>query len=427
MLMGHRRKSGFTGPSIRRLRDERNWTQPDLVEAIRRAAAELGQHQPGVTVQMISRWENGKITVSADYQLLLEHAFARTMDLNDDSWEDMLNRRRFLTGTTSVGVALLGASLGLEPWQRLSATLQHRARTDQATVDNLETVTTTFSQLFQTVAPIALIAPVRSHLDSLTRLLTDGSLSEGLRRQLASLASESSILLGWITQDQGDEGVAQEFYLSALDAAAEAHDPAIGAYAIASASTLKAFRSSPSQSIHLLTDATVKGSSVRDASPSTRAWIYSLQAEAHVRDGDAADAFAALDAAQDVLDRPDSDEDRRPRSQFFDQARLVGERGVTAVRLHMPDVAEEPLAASIDGLASDPKTESRMLTHLARARLQQREVEEACRLAIRSLDVAQDTGSTIGIKDLHDFRQDLTPWRDVDAVHELDERLAVQL
>ena len=425
--MANRPNKGLDGPSIRRLREERNWTQKELVQALRDAADELGQHAPGVTIQMISRWENGKRGLSRDNARLVEHAFARTLDHDDEAWEDRLNRRRFLAGTTTAGVALLGSALGIEPWQRLSSTLQRRTHTDRTTVENMETVTTTFSQLFLTVSPVALAGPVRSHLDTLTRLLADGSLPMTLRRQLASMAGETSILLGWITQDQGDQGVAQEFYLSALDAAAEAGDPAMGAYAIASASTLPAFRSSPSQSIHLLTDAEVKGCSINAATPSTKAWVHSLLAEAHVRDGNATAALKALDDAQTILDRTDPEDEPRPRSVFFDNARLVGERGVTAVRLRMPDQADQPLQAALDGLDGDPKTESRLLTHMARARLDQNELEEACRLAVRSLDIAQQSGSSIGVADIHDFRRDLTPWKETDSVRQLDERLAIPI
>ena len=204
-------------------------------------------------------------------------------------------------------------------------------------------------------------------------------------------------------------------------------DPALGAYAIASASTLPAFRSSPSQSVHLLTEAEVKGSRVLDATPSTRAWAYSLVAEAHVRDGNGAEAMTALDTAEEILSNGEPEDEPRPRAVFFDEARLVGERGVTSARLHMPDQAEDPLLRAIDGLNDDPKTESRMLTNLARVRLDQNEPDEAIRLAVESLEVAQRTGSEIGAGDIRALRRDLNPWRDLDGVHDLDELLAVQL
>lgn len=207
---------------------------------------------------------------------------------------------------------------------------------------------------------------------------------------------------------------------------AEANDPAIGAYAIASASTLEAFRSSPAQSIHLLTDATVKGTSVRNATPSTRAWAHSLIAEAHTRDGNAAGALTALDTAHDILDRT-ADYEPRPRASFFDRARLAGERGVTGVRLGLPDQAEPALSEAIATLNDDPKTESRILTNLARVHLQRHEIEQACATVIDSLEVARRTGSKTGIRDIRDFRHQLQPWNNLNAVQQLDDRLAVDM
>ena len=418
--------NALAGATIRRFREDRGWSQPRLVQELCATATALGHHTPGVTVQMISKWENDKVGLSAFYAELVDATFARTMDVDPEPGRYDMDRRRFLTGASTVGAVAYASTFGLEPWQRLSSSLQRRTRVDLTVVDNLETMTTTLSRLFLTVAPVALVGPSRSHLDTLTQLLNDGSIPARLRRRLASLAGESSILMAWLMQDQGDDAIAQEFYLTALDAADEAGDPGIGAYAIASASTLEAFRSSPSQSIHLLTDATVKGSAVRAATPSTRAWAYSLVAEAYTRDGNTAEAFRALDIAQDILSS-EHDDDPRPRSPFFDSARLAGERGVTGVRLHRPDDAEPALLEALAGLEKDPKSESRILTHLARVQLQRSEVEQACATVMRSLEVARRTGSSTGVRDIHDFRRGLTRWKDIDAVRQLDDHLAVKI
>ena len=171
----------------------------------------------------------------------------------------------------------------------------------------------------------------------------------------------------------------------------------------------------------------MKGCSVDAATPSTRAWIWTLVAEAHTRGGSAAGALDALDQAREVLDGVHIEEEPRPRVIFFDEARLIGERGVTAVRLNLPNEAEPALQQALGTLDNDTKTESRILTHLARARLQQREVDEACQLAIRSLEVAQQTGSAMGITDIHDFRLNLNEWNGTDAVRQLDDKLATPI
>lgn len=90
--------------------------------------------------------------------------------------------------------------------------------------------------------------------------------------------------------------------------------------------------SSPEDSIHLPTDATIHGFSVDDAEPHTRAWIFSLEAEAYTRAGNESGAFEAIDKAQAVLDRAGT-QHADSHSVFFDENRLLGERGVTAVRL----------------------------------------------------------------------------------------------
>ncbi len=135
----------------------------------------------------------------------------------------------------------------------------------------------------------------------------------------------------------------------------------------------------------------------------------------------------ALDTAEQILDRGDPENEPRPRAIFFDKARLVGERGVTATRLQLADEAEPALRSAIGQLNDDPKTESRMLTQLGRVRIDQDEPAEALRLALESLDVARRTGSEIGVGDIRDLRHDLSTWRDLNGIAELDDRLTVQL
>lgn len=171
-----------------------------------------------------------------------------------------------------------------------------------------------------------------------------------------------------------------------LDASVEAIDNPLGAYAIASASTLPAFRSSPSQTLHLLTEANIKGLSVDDASPTTRAWIHSLEAEAHARGGDEGAALQALDAAELVLAELGDEEEPRPRVPFFDDARLLGERGVTLVRLDMPHESMDYLDEAMRLTESDQKIQSMLLTSLALAHVRRGEIDQACAMALRSLE-----------------------------------------
>jgi transcriptional regulator with XRE-family HTH domain len=411
------------GALIRLERARRGWSQDRLLRELRRTARQLGLDDIGATIPMISRWENGKRAPGERYQQLLDRTFATSLDLADDSWEHEMQRRAFLTNAAVAGLALLGAPAGSEPWQRLSSALRRPSRTDNRTVDDLEAVTVSFQELYQRVSPYAVVAPARSHLTTLTRLLEDGRQPDHIRRRLASLAGETAILMGWLTSDEGEHAAALSYYQTAMDAAQEANDPALGAYAIGSASTLPAFRASPEHTLYLLTEST-HGFRASEASASTRAWIGSLAAEAHAKAGDEAEAFRSLDRAATALALVVEDE-IRPRVRFFDEARLAGERGVIAVRLGAADEGRQILDEAIRELQPGMKIQSRLLTSLARAHLRQGNVEHACQIGHDSLAVALASETEPSLQDLQQLRTEMRPWDHTAAVREFDAALTV--
>jgi len=244
---------------------------------------------------------------------------------------------------------------------------------------------------------------------------------------LTSLAAEMSILMGWLSKEEGDYFTAQQSFTAGLTAAVEAEDHDLGAYAVASASTLPAFRSSPQQSLALLDSESVRGARLDRARPSTKLWISVLQAEVHTRVGSEPEAFGALDQADDYLAQVDPGGGPRPLLGHFDEASLMGERGITAVRLQQPADAEPSLDHALANMADYPKTQSRLLTNAARGHLQQGRIDQACSAALRSLDVALHTGSGVGVADVRELRVDFQPYASTDAARELDEALAIQL
>ncbi len=131
--------------------------------------------------------------------------------------------------------------------------------------------------------------------------------------------------------------------------------------------------------------------------------------------------------ADDNLTQVDPDDGPRPLLGHFNEASLMGERGITAVQLHQPADAEPALDHALANMADYPKTQSRLLTNAARGHLQQGRFDQACSAALRSLDVALQTGSGVGVADVRELRVDFQPYASTDAVRELDEALAVQL
>lgn len=321
----------------------------------------------------------------------------------------MLRRDFLLQSAATAGLILAGplltpsAAAG-DSLSALASALRGRTRPDLGLARSLEQVTTQLSAMFGTTPAIGLEPLVRGHLATLTDLLRDSGATADVRGVLASSAAETLVLAGWLSQDGGDDMAADAAYRLALEAAEACDDKPIAAYAIASASTLGHWRSSPAESIDLLTSGTVRGFTANDATPTTKAWIGSLLAEAHTRGGDEVAAMTALDVAVKALDK--ADDGPRPRAQFFDRARLIGERGVIAQRLAMAD-ARTYLQQALAGLEGHSKTRSRYLTAQARALTNEGDLDEAVNVAVLSLHLASSSGSQVGVDDIRRFRSEL--------------------
>jgi tetratricopeptide (TPR) repeat protein len=164
-----------------------------------------------------------------------------------------------------------------------------------------------------------------------------------------------------------------------------------------------------------------------DANPSTRAWLITLEAEAHALAGNERAALIALDAADTAMaSAAEEDNSRRPRAAFFSPARLIGERGVALARLQRPQAAQHVLESALASL--DPeviKTRPRLMAALATAHVRQGNIDEACRLGSEALDLAARQQVAPNLQDVRRLRMELEPWRKTRAVRELDDQLAL--
>jgi hypothetical protein len=61
---------------------------------------------------------------------------------------------------------------------------------------------------------------------------------------------------------------------------------------------------------------------------------------------------------------------------------------------------------------------------LATAHAHEGNIDEACRIGVDALALADRQQVTINLQDVRRLRLDLEPWRDTQAVRELDEQLA---
>jgi hypothetical protein len=69
------------------------------------------------------------------------------------------------------------------------------------------------------------------------------------------------------------------------------------------------------------------------------------------------------------------------------------------------------------------KTRPRLLSALATGHVREGNVDEACRIGADALALADRQQVATNLQDVRRLRLDLEPWRDMQAVRELDERL----
>jgi transcriptional regulator with XRE-family HTH domain len=417
-----------------RLRHHRllhGWTLDGVAQRLDALAPTVGRKHLGVNGTMVGRWERGERQPRGIYRGLLAILYDTTTEAlglyqpaaSERVLEEM-QRRAFLQHLGKMtGVAV--ASTAVAPAERLAAALRQPSRLDREIITELEHVTITLEGLESQVSPKALLGPVTGHLDAVTTLL-QGSTRPSLRRQLCSIAGETAGLAGWLTWDLEDRKAAGAYFRTGIEAAGEADDRALGAYLVGSSCVQPAYRERPQARLRRLEGHT-HGFARADATPSTQAWLVTLEAEAHALAGDERATLRALDEAEAIMSRSaDEATTRRPRVAFFNRAYLDGERGVALARLDKPQAAQDVLAAALASLDPEAmKTRPRLLTALATAHVRQGDIEEACQLGTDALALATQQEVAPNLQDVRKLRLELEPWRDSRPVRSLDERLAL--
>jgi len=419
------------------------WSQEDVAAGLHRLAASLGEPELGVDATMVSRWERGTRRPRPRYVRLLCRLFelpaeqlgvvdedaldpvtARSQDaLEDDDVQrrDFIHRLAALLGTAGVPVPAFD-QMGAEPWERLARALRQPGQVGDETVDHLEGVTITLQRLGPArVSSRAMLGPVTNHLNAIT-LLLQGSLPPSRRARLCSLAAETAGIAGWLRWNVDDAAGAAWYFGTALDAAREGGDRALEAYLAGSAACQPPDRETPRRRLDLLRDVAWS-----DATPATRAWLAAKEADAHALLGDAGGCLRALDRAERALDEaPRADVAPRPRTDAIDRTWLEGERGASLAKLGRTAEARQILQAVLDRLGEEKERDRLWLgTALASTYAQDREPEEACRVAGSVLERAAEMGLDPVMRLVEALYQQLGAHGPRRAVGELGELLRV--
>jgi tetratricopeptide (TPR) repeat protein len=314
-----------------------------------------------------------------------------------------------------------------EPWERLTYALRHPGRVDRQTIQHLEDITVALERLEPVSSSTGLIGPVNGQLDTIASLL-QGSLSPSIRQQLCSIAGETAGLAGWLRWIVDDTAGSDGYFRVGLEAAQEADDRALGAYLMGRAACQPFYREEPSVRLERLAGRSF-GFGQADATPRTRAWLGTLEAEAYALLGNEDACRYALDQVETTMqDVAEVDEAPRPRLSFFDGVWLEGEKGTILAKLGRTEEAQTALLSALDGL--DPlwlKHRTWLLVILAGTFATQGDPDEACRIGTQALKYAESVHADADIQLVASLRDDLTSWATNPTVRQFDAQVRAAL
>src|SRR5437879_4731155 len=378
---GVRSMEGLPRPNelLRMQRRLRGWSHGDVVMGLQRLAAGWGEPEPGVDAAMVSGWERGVsrpvprsvgllcalFELPAEELGLVLDREARPLVPARGAMDDEWSRRQFvermadLLRTWAEPTSIVKP--GSEPWERLQRALTQRTRVDPETVGQLERTTVALENLEPTeVGSRALVGPVTGHLEQISVLLR-GSLRPDLRSRLCSIAGETAGIAGWLHWNLGDTRRAAAYFQSALKAAKEAGDRALGIALVGSSACQSPGTDEPQSRIVQLQGTTDFGLAV--ATPSNRLWMTAKEADADRRLGQDDQRRRALDRAAGLLGQVEAEGDeRRPRYMALNAGWLAGEQGASLAELGRTEGARGLLLSALASLGPGGERDRSWLT-----------------------------------------------------------------
>jgi transcriptional regulator with XRE-family HTH domain len=428
---------------LRLQRRLRGWSQDDVAAALQRLAVSWGDPEPGLDANTVSRWERGASRPRTSSVRLLCALFERPPEelgfgkeeepeplvppraaVDDDrSRRQFLERLAALLRHAAVPPGFQRA--GTEPWERLLGALRQRTTVDVETVAHLERTTVGLENLEPTeVGSRALVGPVAGHLDQIIELLR-GSLRPELRTRLCSIAGETAGIAGWLHWNLGDTQRAAACFESALRAAGEAGDRALG---IALLGSSAACQSQGPDDLHARI-AKLQGTAdfrLADATPSNRLWMTAKEADAFALLGQEAECRRALDRAAALIGLVEAEgEERRPRFMALNASWLAGEHGASLAKLGRTEEARGLLLSALAGLGPGAERDRAWLTlALATTYQKDHEPEEAARVARVAFTQASKINLAPVLLLVREMVEDLKGMGATPAVSKLDQEIS---
>ncbi len=324
-------------------------------------------------------------------------------------------RRTFMTFSALALAGLSAQWATLEP-DRLTVALDGR-QVDAELVDWLEDTSTRLTAL-PTEQRQHTAKLMDAQLDVVTDLLENGRYTEPVGRQLHVLAATLASTCGWHSFDQGQHFAAGKLWNAALTNAHAARDRGLGAGILSDFAYQSIWLTQPAAAVGPLTQALI-----HTRHPTARSLLHLRRARAHAALGVATDCHRDLAAAEAAL-LADSPDPAPTWCRWMSTADLAVDSGQCMLDLGRTDEAHARIDEGITLLPrSRDKTRGIFLTYEARSLLRVREVEQALAVTNQSLDLASRIGAERCVALVRELIPAFRPYRQVDGVTDLMDRL----
>ncbi len=351
-----------------------------------------------------------------------EHSYDNLVQLFS-RWADTMKRRELLRvlgwAASYVAAVPLLRDLNADDQRRLAGGLAVPSRIDAATIDHIEAVLWHCKRQDDLLGPQTALHTVVAERDVIRWVLVD--CPQQLRPRLLSVLSSASRMAGWLSFDIGDHESAWFYYEQARNAAHEAKNGALGAYVLCNMSHLATWQGTPRLGIDYAVAA--QGWAGQTDDFPLKAYAHQVAARAYAADSEQqanVHTLRELGRAEECLANV---EPGSSIAHFNGPAQLACDQGLCYLLLGESDTA---VRKSQDSLSLVDHSFVRNMAfaslYLGRAHLQAREITEAARVIGDAAELAMRNRSARLMDEMRTTVNGLTPWKEVRAVRELNQR-----
>jgi transcriptional regulator with XRE-family HTH domain len=379
----------------------------------------ISKDQPLVTIQVYqgSAIHTSGCTVRND----MMNEEAQFSPMSQDDWKDEMDKkRRELLKFLGIASSILLLPFPFVDWERIEDALEKPSHFDTVLIQEFEAINSQYWNLYLAAASKSLVLDgVLGQFKMLVQFLREPH-TPHMHQQLCALSSNLSQLAGEIFFDRHEYESAKSCYVFAASIAKEAKAYDLWSCALVRHS-FTAIYDDPVRYVDALPILQGAWHIARrgDSSLPTRYWVSAVEAEAQAGIGNLMACQDALERANGVLAIQQSS----PAWTRFDSSRLPALRGTCFLRLELSNLAVPALEEGLGQFTKPGRKRGMVLTDLATAALQQRDVEKACAYLNQVLDIVALGSSGFLRGNVEHVRRELEPFAGSASVRTLDQRM----